>query len=182
MAVGFSICVASGVRHRVTASRFRSAAEYGKMAESPAWWQSGHAADCKSAYAGSIPTQASSCQFAGSEFSGEFSIWSRHAVATWTVVEFFLCRLHDCCRTITDVLPGAGPSTVGTGTAGSKRHALWPVPSLRRVRHCTWQPTLESSELVQTLHSPDGEIGRRKGLKIPRGQPHAGSIPAPGTS
>ena len=26
---------------------------------SPAWWQSGHAADCKSAYAGSIPTQAS---------------------------------------------------------------------------------------------------------------------------
>ena len=27
---------------------------------SPAWWQSGHAADCKSAYAGSIPTQASS--------------------------------------------------------------------------------------------------------------------------
>ena len=26
---------------------------------SPAWWQSGYAADCKSAYAGSIPTQAS---------------------------------------------------------------------------------------------------------------------------
>lgn len=25
----------------------------------PAWWQSGYAADCKSAYAGSIPTQAS---------------------------------------------------------------------------------------------------------------------------
>ena len=28
---------------------------------------------------------------------------------------------------------------------------------------------------------PGGEIGRRKGLKIPRGQPRAGSIPAPGT-
>ncbi len=28
---------------------------------------------------------------------------------------------------------------------------------------------------------PGGETGRRKGLKIPRGQPRAGSIPAPGT-
>ena len=25
----------------------------------PAWWQSGYAEDCKSLYAGSIPTQAS---------------------------------------------------------------------------------------------------------------------------
>jgi hypothetical protein len=31
-----------------------------KDSTSPAWWQSGYAADCKSAYAGSIPTQASS--------------------------------------------------------------------------------------------------------------------------
>ena len=30
--------------------------------------------------------------------------------------------------------------------------------------------------------SPDGGIGRRKGLKIPRSQGCAGSIPAPGTS
>mgnify|MGYP007112205307 CR=1 FL=1 len=30
----------------------------------PAWWQSGHAADCKSVYAGSIPTQASIRQMA----------------------------------------------------------------------------------------------------------------------
>ena len=29
---------------------------------------------------------------------------------------------------------------------------------------------------------PDGETGRRIGLKIRRGQPHAGSIPAPGTT
>lgn len=28
---------------------------------------------------------------------------------------------------------------------------------------------------------PDGEIGIRKGLKIPRSQDHAGSSPAPGT-
>ena len=28
---------------------------------------------------------------------------------------------------------------------------------------------------------PGGEIGRRKGLKIPRGQPRSGSTPAPGT-
>ncbi len=31
------------------------------------------------------------------------------------------------------------------------------------------------------LNCPGGEIGRRKGLKIPRRQLHAGSIPAPGT-
>ncbi len=30
-----------------------------RIRQSPAWWQSGYAADCKSAYAGSIPTQAS---------------------------------------------------------------------------------------------------------------------------
>ena len=29
---------------------------------------------------------------------------------------------------------------------------------------------------------PGGEIGRRKGLKIPRGKPRTGSIPVPGTS
>src|SRR5690554_1580154 len=28
---------------------------------------------------------------------------------------------------------------------------------------------------------PGGETGRRKGLKIPRGQPRVGSIPTPGT-
>lgn len=35
--------------------------------------------------------------------------------------------------------------------------------------------------LIPSLR-PDGEIGRRKGLKIPRWQQRAGSIPAPGTS
>jgi hypothetical protein len=30
-----------------------------------AWWQSGHAAACKAAYAGSIPTQASIAMFLG---------------------------------------------------------------------------------------------------------------------
>jgi hypothetical protein len=29
---------------------------------------------------------------------------------------------------------------------------------------------------------PDGETGRRKGLKIPRPQGHVGSIPTPGTT
>ncbi len=32
-----------------------------------------------------------------------------------------------------------------------------------------------------SFQCPGGEIGRRKGLKIPRGRPRAGSIPAPGT-
>ena len=66
---------------------------------SEAGWQSGHAADCKSVNAGSIPTSASIIQ----------NVW-------------------------------------------------YVVPA-----------------------SPDGETGRRKGLKIPRRQLRAGSIPAPGT-
>ncbi len=32
------------------------------------------------------------------------------------------------------------------------------------------------------FNGPDGEIGRHKGLKIPRLNGRAGSIPAPGTS
>lgn len=39
-------------------------------------------------------------------------------------------------------------------------------------------PTASS---LEARSCPDGEIGRRKGLKIPRGQPRAGSTPAPGT-
>ena len=45
----------------------------------------------------------------------------------------------------------------------------------------------ESSHMIQKHNphkapqSPGGEIGRRKGLKIPRGKPRAGSSPAPGT-
>ena len=34
--------------------------------------------------------------------------------------------------------------------------------------------------LSQFLYGPGGGIGRRKGLKIPRGQPRAGSTPALG--
>jgi hypothetical protein len=39
--------------------RLKRRLDCGLAQSSPAWWQSGHAADCKSAYAGSIPTQAS---------------------------------------------------------------------------------------------------------------------------
>ena len=58
----------------------------------PAWWQSGYAAACKAAYAGSIPTQASrqspdlSGLFLWLAFDGQVSnplIWGRnHRVAT----------------------------------------------------------------------------------------------------
>ena len=41
---------------------------------------------------------------------------------------------------------------------------------------------LEESERLETAHPcPDGEIGRRKGLKIPRSKDHPGSSPGPGT-
>jgi hypothetical protein len=38
-----------------------------------------------------------------------------------------------------------------------------------------------NSDPSLTYVCPGGGTGRRKGLKIPRGQPRAGSIPAPGT-
>src|SRR5690606_14674906 len=79
-------------------------------ADPPAGWQSGYAADCKSAYAGSIPTPASRFE----------------------------------------------------------------------------KPRLERGFFVPAFSyhgrdGPDGETGRRKGLKIPRPQGHVGSIPTPGT-
>ena len=70
-----------------------------------AWWQSGHAADCKSAYAGSIPTQASIARFKGA------------------------------------------PAYAGGAF----------------------------------FFGPDGETGKRKGLKIPQSKDFVGSIPTPGT-
>ena len=39
----------------------RDCSRYGTIERHPAGWQSGYAADCKSAYAGSIPTSASNC-------------------------------------------------------------------------------------------------------------------------
>ena len=40
---------------------------------------------------------------------------------------------------------------------------------------------VKSRHTMLLLRSPGGEIGRRKGLKIPRWKHRAGSIPAPGT-
>ena len=40
---------------------------------------------------------------------------------------------------------------------------------------------VKSRHTILLLRSPGGEIGRRKGLKIPRPHGRAGSIPAPGT-
>ena len=41
---------------------------------------------------------------------------------------------------------------------------------------------VKSRHTILLLRSPGGEIGRRKGLKIPRPHGRAGSIPAPGTN
>jgi hypothetical protein len=43
------------------------------------------------------------------------------------------------------------------------------------------QNVVKSRHTILLLRSPGGEIGRRKGLKIPRPYGRAGSIPAPGT-
>ncbi len=63
---GYSGVLFLSVQHRsvfrwgfIGASGHGSSRSFTINAASPAWWQSGHVADCKSAYAGSIPTQAS---------------------------------------------------------------------------------------------------------------------------
>ena len=41
--------------------------------------------------------------------------------------------------------------------------------------------SIPTSASITSNSCPDGEIGRRKGLKIPRWKHRAGSTPAPGT-
>ena len=58
-----------------------------------------------------------------------------------------------------------------------------PAKPCTAVRFRSQPPNLCSSLVlwVIPLSSPGGEIGRRKGLKIPRSNIRAGSSPAPGT-
>ncbi len=51
-----------------------------------------------------------------------------------------------------------------------------PAKPWTSVRFRAQPPTIRKN-----VSGPGGGIGRRKGLKIPRGKPRAGSIPAPGT-
>ena len=61
--------------------------------------------------------------------------------------------------------------------------AKWLCSGLQsRLRRFDSDPRLQSFPF-RAFPCPDGEIGRRKGLKIPRKHTfHAGSIPAPGTN
>ena len=60
------------------------------------------------------------------------------------------------------------------------------IPRVRQPTATTFQRGwvfCRIQRFVQAFRTcPGGEIGRRKGLKIPRGQPRAGSIPALGTT
>ena len=58
-------------------------------------------------------------------------------------------------------------AVAGCARAADGPIATEPLPSATRGKRCAQRP--------------DGEIGRRKRLKISRGQPHPGSIPGPGT-
>ena len=82
-------------------------------------WQSGHADDCNSSYAGSIPTRAS--------------------------------------------------------ISKKVRHGH------RNIKGTPQGPPAESAQVRASRTGLGGEIGRRKGLKIPRPNGRAGSIPARGT-
>ena len=59
-----------------------------------AWWQSGYAEDCKSLYAGSIPTQASKLFRVGVPRDYAFN----HMIETLTLTNF---RNHSMCRIVT---------------------------------------------------------------------------------
>ena len=47
---------------------------------------------------------------------------------------------------------------------------------------CATQTRSHQGRMLPLSRCPDGETGRRKRLKISRGKPLAGSIPAPGTT
>jgi hypothetical protein len=51
----------------------------------------------------------------------------------------------------------------------------------RKDQHNVLASSKERRIIVHPPQCPDGEIGRRKGFKIPRLNGRAGSIPAPGT-
>ena len=56
------------------------------------------------------------------------------------------------------------------------------IPASASKYNSTYSTCLCNIPPVTVTACPGGEIGRRKGLKIPRGQPRAGSIPALGTT
>ena len=128
-----------------------------------AWWQSGHAADCKSAYAGSIPTLAS-------------TFFRRPQPRASRVGHPHRCRTR-------------APRPCRRAARGSRMHAhAVRVPAFRAAglaprRHRADPPSCSCGcRMLHARTGPGGETGRRKGLKIPRPQGHVGSIPTPGTS
>ncbi len=81
------------------------------------------------------------------------------------------CERQCCVVAASHLLCAPRGPGVGTGRQAGFR---FQCPSGVRVRLPPWAP-------CNALPCPDGEIGRHKGLKIPRGQLRAGSTPAPGT-
>ena len=130
---------------------------------SPAGWQSGYAADCKSAYAGSIPTSA-----------------SRHETPLRR--GFLFCGIRILLR-------GDGGRCPGRGARLCRgQSAAWTPPISLHGRTRGVFPAQPRAAGRAAIHrvsfraSPDGETGRRKGLKIPHPRGYVGSIPTPGTS
>ena len=120
-------------------------------------WQSGHAAACKAAYAGSIPTLASIAQsFEARHWRAFFVPAAPHA---------YLCR---------SPLAGDAPAAPERSIPREQVPYRAPAPMLRCAGFPAHDPPAHEAR-------PDGETGRRKGLKIPQPRGYAGSIPAPGT-
>jgi hypothetical protein len=82
------------------------------------------------------------------------------------------------------------PVAAGIGIAPERCPPPWPRADQRSAPAIAdaWRDGLRISEslpsprVLSQAFGPDGEIGRRKGLKIPRPQGHPGSSPGPGTS
>jgi hypothetical protein len=73
------------------------------------------------------------------------------------------------------------PVTPGT-TDRTSPHQTKPICDWRLGKLVDTQGVKNQWHRPDYLKSPGGEIGRRKGLKIPRPKGHTGSIPVPGTT
>jgi hypothetical protein len=88
-------------------------------------------------------------------------------------------HLRDICSNCDAVRLAAARSRLGprVETCGPERHA----PTLAPFVVAPWRPRCRRIT-APANPCPGGEIGRRKGLKIPRRRLRAGSSPAPGSS
>jgi hypothetical protein len=118
----------------------------------PAWWQSGHAAACKAAYAGSIPTQASS--------SSRYRATARYWKKPRTLRGLFFMEVESLATGFMPVTSGQRPISGNRAIASRSRTASrsdraagarpgdgpCPGPAFRRRRPATSPPATRGDD------------------------------------